>query len=578
MAKRKSHKHNWRILFVGGIFAVMLLGIGLRSICLQCFDQKKLSERAAAQYRRSWKSTGKRGTIYDARHREMAVTIEVMSIAASPAKISDPRQTAGRLARIMRADRKQLLQKLSMDKSFVWIKRHVTPKEVDAIKALKMEGIIFEPEHKRFYPNKSLAAHIIGFAGLDGKGLEGLEYYFDKELKGQATTFQVLKDALGRGFEAQSTSNINAGGNNLILTIDRNIQFIAENALQEAAVKHKAKAGVAIVMDPSTGAILAMANYPDFNPNSFNLYKRQKWRNRAVADSFEPGSTMKVFLAAAAIEGRSCTPSSIFFCENGAYRIGRNTIHDTHPHAWLSLQQIIKFSSNIGAAKVSEVSGKKTLYETLKNFGFGVKTGINCPGETSGRLRACRNWTPIDTANISFGQGVAVSPLQLITATAAIANGGLLMRPYIVKAITDPAGNTIRENTPQRVRRVLSADTATTIRRIMHTVVTEGGTGTEAAIESYSVCGKTGTAQKLDENGRYSRRDFIGSFIGYAPMEQPEVAVFVLLDEPREQYYGGTVAAPAFKKIVCDTLSYLHTLPDHDDVKLLVKNGHEADG
>jgi cell division protein FtsI (penicillin-binding protein 3) len=287
---------------------------------------------------------------------------------------------------------------------------------------------------------------------------------------------------------------------------------------------------------------------------------------------------MKVFLAAAAIDGKYCTPHSIFFCENGAYRIGGNTVHDTHPHAWLSLQQIVKFSSNIGAAKISEVSGKKTLYESLKKFGFGTKTGIDCPGETSGSLRPSRNWTPIDTANIAFGQGVSVSPLQLITAAGVIANGGNLMRPYMVKAITDSKGNIIHKTDPERVRRVISAETAETIRRIMHTVVTEGGTGTRAAIEAYAVCGKTGTAQKLDENGRYSRKNFIGSFIGFAPMEKPEITALVLLDEPRRQYYGGTVAAPAFKKIVCESLSYLHTLATQDEHRLLVKNGEKAVG
>jgi cell division protein FtsI (penicillin-binding protein 3) len=578
MTKRKYNDHHSRVLFIACCFAVLLSVIGIRSIYLQCFDQKNLSERATAQYCRSWKRIGKRGTIYDARHHEMAVSIDVISIAASPKQIENPRETAARLSSILDMDRTRLSPKLSMDKSFVWIKRHITPKEVEAVKALHLKGLIFEPEHKRFYPNKNLAAHIIGFSGLDGKGLEGLEYYYNKELEGTATTCRVLKDALGRGFESETPSDIQASGNNLILTVDRNIQFITEDALQKAAIAHQSRAGIAIVMDPATGAILAMADYPHFNPNSFASYQRQQWRNRAITDSFEPGSTMKVFLAAAAIEGKFCTPHSIFFCENGAYRIGGNTVHDTHPHAWLSLQQIVKFSSNIGAAKISEVSGKKILYHTLKNFGFGTKTGIDCPGETSGRLRPYQNWTPIDTANISFGQGISASPLQLVTAASAIANGGYLMRPYMVKAITNTNGNIIHETGPEKIRRVISAETAETLRRIMHTVVTEGGTGTQAYIDSYAVCGKTGTAQKLDENGCYSKRDFTASFVGFAPMEKPEIAVLVLLDEPRKQYYGGTVAAPAFKKIVCETLSYLHALSTPDELRLLVKNGKEGIG
>lgn len=578
MTNRKHHYYNLRVLLVGCLFGLVLLIIGSRSIYLQAFDKKELSERAAAQYRRNLKSEGKRGTIYDTHQRKMAVSIDVVSIAASPAAMEDIGTNAKRLAAILDIDRRELFRKLSTGKSFVWIKRQVPPKEVDAIKALRLKGIIFQSEHKRFYPSKTLAAHLLGFSGLDGKGLEGLEYYYNQELEGSSTTFQVLKDAHGRWFESESPPATNASGDNLILTIDQNIQFIAENALQEAAISHQAKAGVAIVMDPLTGALLAMANYPNFNPNCFGDYERQKWRNRAITDAFEPGSTMKIFLAAAALEGRYCSPGSIFFCENGSYRIGRNTIHDTHPYAWLSLQQIIKVSSNIGAAKISEVSGKKALFDMLDKFGFGTKSGIDCPGETPGSLRPFRNWTPIDTANISFGQGVAVSPLQLVTATAAIANGGYLMRPYIVKTVTDPSGNRIHETSPRIVRRVISPETADTLRKIMHTVVTEGGTGVRAAIDSYSVCGKTGTAQKPEKSGGYSKKKFVSSFVGFAPMEKPEITVLVLLDEPRKQHYGGTVAAPAFKQIVCETLSYRRTLSNPDHPPLLVKNQTEAGG
>lgn len=569
---------KWRILCISILFNLMLAGIGARAVYLQYFKSAWLSQKAASQYERSFVSNGKRGTIYDTHHREMAISIDVTSIAASPTHVKDARFAANALSKVLEVNRKELYRNLASDKSFVWVKRHVTPKNVEAVKKLELEGIVFLPEHQRFYPNKTLAAHALGFSGLDGKGLEGIEFYYNDELEGTSATLTVLKDALGRGFDAEDKPTVNHSGNNLILTIDRTIQYIAENALQEAATTFDAKSGIAIVMAPDTGAVLAMANFPAFNPNSFRHYDRKQWRNRAVTDSFEPGSTMKIFLAAAAIEGKYCTPSSIFYCENGAYRIGPNTVHDTHPHAWLSLQQIVKYSSNIGAVKVSEVSGRKALYNALKNFGFGAKTGIDCPGETSGRLSPYRIWTPIDTAAISFGQGISVSPIQLITAASAIANGGTFMKPYMVKAIMDPEGNIVQSFSPQVVRNVISSQTAGTVRRIMHTVVTEGGTGVEAALETYSVCGKTGTAQKLDESGRYSNRKYVASFLGFAPVEKPEIAVLVLLDEPEKQHYGGIVAAPAFKKIVYETLTYLHALPGDKTERLLVKIKNEANG
>ncbi|MBW1842449.1 MAG: penicillin-binding protein 2, partial [Deltaproteobacteria bacterium] len=285
------------------------------------------------------------------------------------------------------------------------------------------------------------------------------------------------------------------------------------------------------------------------------------WRNRAITDPFEPGSTMKIFLASAAIESGLCNPNTIFYCEGGRYRIGRNFIHDTHEYGWLSLQQIVKYSSNIGTVKIAERIGKDNLYHTLRNFGFGKKTGIDCPGETAGTLSPQSRWSKIDTGAISFGQGISVSAIQLITAVSSIANDGILMKPYVVKAITDRNGRLIENFHPQKVRTVISPETARVIKRIMQTVIDEGGTGVNAAIEGYTVCGKTGTAQKVDKNGGYARGKYVSSFVGFAPAENPAVAILVAVDEPQEQHYGGTVAAPAFRKIAYDTLNYLNIPP-----------------
>ncbi|UCD32627.1 MAG: penicillin-binding protein 2, partial [Desulfobacterales bacterium] len=311
----------------------------------------------------------------------MAVSIDVTSIAAKPQLIKNTKVAAKSLAKALTINRNILARKLSSNKQFVWIKRKVSPKKEDVVRNLKIAGLDFIPEHKRFYPNKTLAAQIIGFTGMDDQGLEGVEFYYNNYLSGTVAKFSVLRDALGRVFNSENMTVLDSSGKNLVLTIDSTIQFIAEKALEEAVKNFLAKSGIAIVMVPNTGAVLALAHYPFFNPNAFNDFSQELWRNRILTDSFEPGSTMKIFSAAAAIESGTSSPNSIFYCENGAYRIGRQVIRDTHEYGWLSLQQIIKYSSNIGTVKFSTITGPEFLYKTLRNFGFGSKTGIDSSGE-----------------------------------------------------------------------------------------------------------------------------------------------------------------------------------------------------
>ncbi len=547
-----------RTILIGFIFSIFLFVIGAKAFYLQVFCSSWLSRKAANQYEKSLVFHGKRGTIYDTNHREMALSIDVTSIVAYPPNIEDPAATSRALNKTLKIDLNSLKQRLTSDRSFVWIKRKVTPKEVKDVKVLDLKGIDFIREHERFYPNKSLAAQVLGFSGIDGHGLEGIEYYYDSYLKGSTCSFTVLKDAFKRRFDAKKNVMPDCSGNNLILTIDDNIQYLAERALEEATVKFNAKSGMAIVMSPKTGAILAVAHYPFFNPNSFGEFDRDLWRNRSITDPFEPGSTMKIFSACAAIEFGGCSQNTIFFCENGKYRIGKNVVHDTHPHGWLSLQNIIKFSSNIGSIKVGERIGPEYLYKTFRGFGFGEKTGIDCPGETSGGLSHYNRWAKIDAGAIAFGHGVAVSALQLITAASAIANDGILMAPYIVQAITDQNGRLIKSTNPRKVRRVVSLETARTVKKIMASVTTEGGTGVNAALEGYSVCGKTGTAQKIDEKGTYSDEKYIASFLGFIPAENPEITVLVVIDEPQGKHFGSIVAAPAFKRIAHETVNYMN--------------------
>jgi cell division protein FtsI (penicillin-binding protein 3) len=507
----------------------------------------------------------------------MAVSIEVPSIAAYPKQITEKKAAAKALAKVLKMNVADVSQKLSSDKQFVWVKRQTTPKETEAVKNLDLKGIGFIPERNRFYPNTTLAAQTLGFTGMDGEGLEGIEFFYNRNLKAEDSNYTVFKDALGNGFDAEIDQVRLARGDNLVLTIDSNIQFITESTLQETVDGFSARSGIAVVMQPKTGAILALAHYPHFNPNAYTEYDRESWRNRAITDPIEPGSTMKIFSAAAAIESGE-TPGTIFYCENGAYRIGKNVVHDHKRHGWLSLQQIIKYSSNIGAVKVSEKIGAKKLYQTFRYFGFGEKTGIDCPGETAGSLTHYSQWSQIDTGAISFGHGVSASALQLIRAVSAIANDGILMRPHIVQAVTDQHGKPIKTFKPQRVRRAISEQTALRVRNIMKTVITKGGTGVNAAIEGYTVSGKTGTARKIDDSGNYSNKKHVASFVGFTPSDNAEIAIVVVIDEPQKEYYGSTVAAPAFKKIAQETLNYLGIPPQGTTDQLRVSRDSEVSG
>lgn len=578
MKNMDKKKYTIRAGLVCAAFIVWLAVIGARAGYLQLYRGAWLSTKAAGQYEQELTLLGKRGTIYDARNQAMAVSIETTSLAAYPGKLVDKARAAADLAKVLHLSRRDLLKKFSTDRSFVWIKRQATPKETAAVRKLNIKGVDFLPEHSRFYPNTALAAQVLGFTGIDGHGLEGIEFYYDNQLKGDPNTVTVLMDARGRGFEAERWSNLQQAGNNLVLTLDSHIQFMAEQALGDAVSRHKARSGMAIVMAPQTGAILAMAHYPLFNPNNFRKYDRSAWRNRAITDPFEPGSTLKIFSAASALESGSSGPNTIFYCENGSYLIGRHTISDTKPYAWLSLQQIIKYSSNIGAVKVVEKLGPATFYGHLNAFGFGQRTDIDAPGESAGSLSNYRRWTAVDTGAISFGQGISVTALQLITAAAALANDGVLMRPYLLQAVTDPNGRPVRTTEPTVVRQVVSAQTARTMRRIMRSVVTEGGTGVQADLEGYAVCGKTGTAQKIDLNGTYAKDRFVSSFLGFAPSEHPALAVLVVVDEPRDVTYGGLVAAPVFKQIVKEALGYLNIAPSDSLKKLRVANEGRGSG
>jgi cell division protein FtsI (penicillin-binding protein 3) len=485
------------------------------------------------------------------------------SCFAEPDRIQNVGYAASKLSPLLLITKEQLAKKLNSNKHFVWLQRHMTPDLVHKIRDLDIDGIGFVKETKRFYPNSEVAAHVIGFTGRDPEGLEGVELKFNSLILGSTGYLVTERDALGRdiGVNRQIVTKSSKGAN-IVLTLDKNIQYIAEKELAKAVTDSRASTGMALVMEPQTGKILAMANYPNFNPNSFRQYPVQSLRNRVVADSFEPGSTLKVFLIAAALEEKIVSPNDSFNCENGRYSIGGRTIHDTHKYGTLKVSEILKYSSNIGSAKIGSRLGQQRLYSYLKNFGFGTRSGIELPGEAPGLLRERSQWYGIDLATISFGQGISISALQLATAISAVANGGSLMKPYIIDRVTDDNGNVLQQFSPQTRRRVVSPQTAHALTRMMEGVTDEGGTGMKGSVEGYGVAGKTGTAQKVDPLTKaYSASKRTASFVGFVPAEHPRLTIVVVVDEPRTNSYGGIVAAPAFSEIALQSLCYLRVLP-----------------
>ncbi|MBI5286868.1 MAG: penicillin-binding protein [Deltaproteobacteria bacterium] len=466
------------------------------------------------------------------------------------------------LVPILSVARDELEGRLRTGKPFVWLKRGIDLSEAKGINDMNGVGIL--KEGKRFYPHPHLASHLIGFVGVDSQGLEGVELFYDSYIKGSPRVFRGERD--GRGGEmvlVDMEKNSPSRGMDVVLTIDKTIQYITEKELQKAVSTTKAKGGLAIVMDPRTGEILAMTNAPSFDPSAFWKYKPSIWRNRAITDSFEPGSVFKVFLLAAALVEGMVNPKSLFFCENGIYKVADRTFHDVKRFGWLTLPQVIKYSSNIGAAKMGERLGKRGLYRYIREFGFGAKTGIDMPGEAVGSIHPPDEWSAVSIDTISFGQGLSVTGIQLVTAMSAVANGGYLMKPFVVKKILGKDGKAVKDFNPEVRRRVIPEETAKKVTAILKEVTREGGTGVKAAIDGFEVAGKTGTAQKPDLlTGGYKEGGYISSFLGFVPADAPRLTILVLLDEPEGEFYGGAIAAPVFKDIAVQVLPYLGVFPE----------------
>ena len=471
------------------------------------------------------------------------------SLYAVPNSIKDKESVINKLLPILGVERSYLKERLNRKKSFIWLARKLAPEKSESIKKLNIKGLGFLKETKRIYPNSYLASHIIGFSGMDNTGLEGVERDFNKYLAGAAGWAIFLRDARLKKLDIWEKMVGPVDGLDLVLTIDEVIQYIAERELDKAFNSFHAKGASIIVMDPHTGRILAMASRPSYDLNKHSGVSRDSMRNRAICDLFEPGSVFKVVTAAAALEEKKVNEETSFFCENGSYQVGGRVLHDYKPHGTLTFKQVIEESSNIGTVKVALLLGKDTLYQYIKAFGFGSKLGIDLSGEISGMVSPARLWSKSSITSIPMGQGVGVTALQLASAISVIANGGQLMKPYIIDSVRDNQGRIIKQNKPVLIRKVISVDTAMRIKKIL-TGVIEEGTGKLAKVQGFSAAGKTGTAQKVQPNGGYSHDKFVASFIGFSPSEDPLLTIVVTVDEPYPSYFGGVVAAPVFQKAV----------------------------
>jgi cell division protein FtsI (penicillin-binding protein 3) len=553
-----------RLLQLFAFLAAWALVVVGRLVQIQIVRHDDYIRRATRQQERTLSLNPVRGSILDARQRVLAESVSADSIYADPQAIVDRRATALALASVrgIGATAAEFEARLTSDNGFVWLARQL-PLDVSArARKLKLPGVYFLDEHRRSYPRAMLAANVIGYAGVDGEGLAGIEHAYDSYVRGRAGKVTILRDARrGAYLVGGEGSNRPVDGQNIVLTIDSVVQFITERALASAVGKYHAAGGSAIVMDPRDGSILAMASTPTFDPNHFRDFPPVAWRNRNVQDMYEPGSTFKIVTASAGLEEGVVTPSQIIDCGNGSIRLGNFEIHEHggNHYGLISFEEVMVHSSNVGAVRVGLSLGPSRFYDYIRRFGFGERTGLQLPGETSGLVRPTSKWSQLSNASMSIGQEIGVTPLQIIRAVATVANGGVRVEPRIVDRVVDAQGNTVyRPQHPAPVR-VISDRTAAVLNEILKQVVARG-TGQPAALAEHVVAGKTGTAQKAARGG-YSVDKFVASFAGYVPADRPRLVILVVVDEPRGAQYGGTIAAPAFKEIAEATLRYLGVAP-----------------
>ncbi len=560
-----------RFWFLYIVLAVLFGLVIYQIVQLTWLHQSSLLTLAHRQHFLTIDVPALRGPITDRNGKEFVTNLKIPSIYAVPRALKDEerRDLSLEISKILGLDRKWVMERLTRDKSFVWLKRRVTFEEAEKIRKLECPELGILEEYKRFYPQGTMLSQVLGFSTVDNQGVEGLERSMDGDLRGKLGRRLTQRDAKGReikAFEMKSLPVID--GNRVVLTIDQHLQYLTEKSLEQAFKQWKAKGAWAVVMDPKTGEILAMANQPGFDPNHYANMGPDAKRNRATTDMYEPGSVFKIVAASGALNEGAVTPETVINCENGKWNYGFKVLHDVHSYGMLPMMEVIVKSSNIGTVKIALKMGSGKFQDYVKSFGFGVATGIDLAGEAPGYTRPLAQWSKTSPYNIPMGQEVMVTALQMVTAMAVIANGGYLVKPYVVSKVQDPAGVTIKEKKPFIKRRVIKPETAATMREIL-TQVVERGTGTKAKIPDVLVGGKTGTAQKILPGGKgYSHSAFMSSFVGFAPSENPRYAMVVVLDEARPLYYGGVVAAPVFKEVMEAALLTQSAQPHTENIPL----------
>ena len=553
----QDRKHTLRFSVIILTLLIILFVFSIKLILIQIFRSPQLADLAQKQHHYFVEIEPVRGTIFDRNLRPMAFNVPVYSLYANPKVMTEYEKGRAKnvLSDVLSLSPAYLEERFNRDKYFIWLKRKLSLEATEQIRRLDLKGLGLRRESERFYPNGSLAAHIIGFTDTDNKGLEGLELSYDHFLKGKAGRMQVLRDARQTALQVEQNFLPPRDGFNLVLTIDETIQYVAERALEKAYQKHNAKAGSIIVMDVRTGEIVALANLPTYHLDEAFKSDTENRTNRAVSHVYEPGSVFKVITAAAALEEEIFVEDDKIFCENGQYRIANHTLTDHRPHGILTFKEVLGVSSNIGVAKIAQKIGPQTIYEYGKRFRFGMPTGIDLRGEVSGWLKGPSEWSKTTIGAIPIGYEVTVTPLQLVCAISAIANGGVYMRPFLVKYVKDNKNQIIRSFEPQVVDRVISMDTSNRLNKILQEAV-EKGTGKSAQIKGVLVAGKTGTARKVID-GKYSQGKYYASFMGFAPADHPRLAIVVVIDQPHPSYFGGTVSAPVFQEVMANALKYL---------------------
>ena len=540
-----------RIIFL--IISALLIWVILiiRIIQIQLIDRGKYVGKARDQYRLEMEISSNRGYIYDRNSNYLAINKPVLSLGVDISKINDHGYASAHFAEILGGNKNYYLRKLTNGSSFIWLKRGIEENIVNQLEALKLPGLRVIREMNRYYPQNQLAAHLVGFTDIDLKGLSGVELAKDLSLTGNPGRAFYQKDALGKTFtDITIPTKEPESGKNIALTIDNSFQLFAEEELKYTINQYNADGGVVIVTNPFTGEVLAMAVNPTFNPNNAGKYPPGAWRNRSITDCFEPGSTFKPFFMSAVLEEEIKQPDDIVFCENGKYKIYDNEIEDVGSYGWLTLRKIIAKSSNIGMSKLAQEIKKDLIYQYIRDFGFGVKTGIELNGEVAGELKNTIEWSRYTPLALSRGYEISVTALQLAMAYGAIANGGVLMKPILYLNEFDHTKNGRDVIVPQKIRRVISKNTSQILISMLEEVV-QHGTGENAAVPGLRIAGKTGTARKYNVKRKaYSTNEFMASFLGFFPVDNPQILIYVMIDNPKNEYFGGVVAANAFKRIL----------------------------